>query len=115
MTEATQCADPEALDCYCRLDGVVDLLSRKYAMQVVCAVGALGRARYGDIEDAFGEVSSSTLSARLDDLTEAGLLARERYDEIPPLVEYELTDDGEQLCDRLDPLLRWAESAEIDT
>ncbi len=96
--------------CFCRLEGVIDLLSRKYAMQVVCAVDHLGPARYGELEDAFGgEVSSSTLSARLEDLTEAGLLEREQYDEIPPRVEYTLTEDGEALAEHLEPLLRWAE------
>lgn len=95
--------------CLCPLGGVMDLLSRKHAMQVVCVVGELGPVRYGRIEDTFGEVSSSTLSARLDELTEAGLLTRERYDEIPPRVEYDLTADGEQLAERLEPLLLWAE------
>lgn len=97
-------------NCYCPLDGMMDLLSRKYAMQVVCAVGFLGPARYSEIEDAFGGVSSSTLSARLDELTEAELLARERYAEIPPRVEYDLTDDGEELCELLEPLLQWVEN-----
>jgi DNA-binding HxlR family transcriptional regulator len=96
------------LRCYCRLDGVLELLSRRYAMQVVCTVGALGTARYGEIESAFGDVSSSTLSARLSDLVDAGLLARDQYDEIPPRVEYELTPAGETLCERLQPLLEWA-------
>ncbi len=115
----TENADPGSVDddspsggprCYCPLGGVMDLLSRKYAMQVVCTVGALGPVRYGDVEAAFGDVSSSTLSARLRDLTEAGLLEREQHDEIPPRVEYDLTDDGEELCDLLDPLVRWAEA-----
>ena len=88
----------------------MDLLSRRYAMQVICVVGALGPARYGEIEGAFGEVSSSTLSARLEELVDAGFLAREQYAEIPPRVEYELTDSGERLCRRLEPLLEWAES-----
>lgn len=96
--------------CYCPVGGVMDLLSRKYAMQVVCTVGALGPVRYGGIEEAFGEVSSSTLSARLSELTEAGLLEREQHDAIPPRVEYELTADGEQLREALTPLLRWVEA-----
>ena len=95
--------------CYCPLGGVMDVLSRKYAMQVICVVGALGPVRYGGIESTFGEVSSSTLSTRLDELTEAGLLERERYAEIPPRVEYDLTADGEELCERLEPLLCWVE------
>lgn len=100
--------------CYCPLDGVIDLLSRKYAMQVVCVVGALQPVRYGEIEAAFGEVSSSTLSARLGDLTDAGLLHREQYDTIPPQVEYTLTGEGEELRDALEPLLAWVESHESE-
>ncbi len=96
--------------CYCPLGGVMDLLSRRYAMQVICVVGAIGPARYGDIEKTFGQVSSSTLSTRLDDLVEAGLLSREQYAEIPPRVKYDLTEKGEELRERLDPLLEWAET-----
>jgi DNA-binding HxlR family transcriptional regulator len=95
--------------CYCPLGGVMDLLSRNYAIQVICVVGTLRPVRYGEIEATFGEVSSSTLSTRLNELTEAGILARERYAEIPPRVEYDLTTDGEELCELLLPLLRWVE------
>ncbi|RQG96767.1 winged helix-turn-helix transcriptional regulator [Natrarchaeobius oligotrophus] len=94
--------------CYCQLGGVLELLSRKHAIQVICLVGETGPVRYGEIEDAFGAVSSSTLSARLDELVGAGYLAREQYDEIPPRVEYDLTTTGEQLQQRLQPLLEWA-------
>ncbi|PSP97658.1 hypothetical protein BRC89_10690 [Halobacteriales archaeon QS_4_70_19] len=79
----------------------MDLLSRKYTIQVICVVGALEPVRYGEIERAFDEVSSSTLSTRLEDLTEAGLLDREQYDEIPPRVEYRLTADGASLAGRV--------------
>ncbi|MFW6354904.1 MAG: winged helix-turn-helix transcriptional regulator [Verrucomicrobiota bacterium] len=51
--------------------------------------------------------STSTLSARLDELVDAGLLDRERYAEIPPRVEYELTDDGAELAERLRPVAEW--------
>lgn len=109
-TDADRTAD--APTCLCPLGDVMDLLSRRYAMQVVCVVDALGPVRYGDIEAAFGTVSSSTLSTRLDELVAAGLLAREQYAEIPPRVEYDLTDDGAALAERLRPLLAWAEARE---
>lgn len=106
----TETGEPSPeLTCYCPLDGVISLLSRKYAIQVICVIGALDEARYGDIDAAFGEVSSSTLSSRLEELTEAGLLARVQHDTIPPKVEYSLTDAGETLCERLVPVLEWAE------
>ncbi|WP_254767925.1 winged helix-turn-helix transcriptional regulator [Salinilacihabitans rarus] len=93
--------------CYCPVGGVMDLLSKRYAVQVICVVGAVGPARYGEIEAAFESVSSSTLSRRLDELAEADLLAREQYAEIPPRVEYDLTPTGEELCRRLEPLVEW--------
>ena len=110
----TEASDPSNIDqdCLCPLGGVMDLLSRRYAMQLICVVGAIGPARYGDIEETFDGVSSSTLSTRLDELVKAGILSREQYAEIPPRVEYELTETGEELGQHLEPLLKWAE--EID-
>ncbi|ADQ69286.1 winged helix-turn-helix transcriptional regulator [Halogeometricum borinquense] len=99
-------------NCYCPLGGVMELLSRRYAMQVICVVGAIGPARYGEIAETFGEVSSSTLSTRLDELVERGYLSREQYAEIPPRVEYELTERGDELREKLDPLLEWADEQE---
>ena len=105
---------PDDVQCLCPLGGVIDLLSRKYAIQVVCVVGALGPVRYGEIESVFGEVSSSTLSTRLEELVEAGMLERERYAEIPPRVEYELTGDGRELAGLLEPLLEWVADRDGD-
>lgn len=116
MSENSSVADeepdalPDEVRCYCRLSGLVDLLGSKYAIQIVCVVGGLQPVRYGEIEAAFGDVSSSTLSTRLDELREAGLLERQQYDEIPPRVVYSLTDDGEELRALLEPLLEWVES-----
>lgn len=112
-TADAQEAAPDGHDCLCPLGGVMDLLSRRYAMQLVCVVDAIGPARYGEIEATFAEVSSSTLSTRLDELVEAGLLHREQYAEIPPRVEYELTDTGQELSALLQPLLEWAEESKI--
>ena len=109
MDETTQANASAAETCYCPTSGVIDLLSRTYAIQTLCAVGTLQPVRYGELETAFGDVSSSTLSSRLGDLTEAGLLERNQYDEIPPRVEYRLTEDGTELCALLDPVLEWAQ------
>lgn len=101
--------EQERAACLCPLSDVLDLLSKKYAMQVVCAVGVLGPVRYRDLSDQLGDVSSSTLSTRLEELVDASLLVREQYDEIPPRVEYQLTDDGQELADRLEPVVEWAQ------
>jgi DNA-binding HxlR family transcriptional regulator len=102
----------DELRCYCQLGDVVDLLSRKYAMQVLCVVNATDPTRFSRLEELLSDASSSTLSARLDELAEAGLLTRTQYDEVPPRVEYELTDDGRELAVRLEPVLEWVDEHE---
>jgi DNA-binding HxlR family transcriptional regulator len=64
--------------------------------------------RFSDFQERLA-ISPKTLSARLSELVELGFGVRRSYDEIPPRVEYELTDDGAALAERLEPLLRWAE------
>jgi DNA-binding HxlR family transcriptional regulator len=102
----------EEVDCACAASGVIDLLSRKYAIPVFCVLAATDTARFGDFEELIGSASTSTLSARLDEIVDAGLATRTQYDEIPPRVEYELTADGRELGERLQPLVAWAAARE---
>ena len=107
--ESTSFETPDDLACYCRLGGVMDRLSRKYAMQVLCVVNATEPTRFRKLEELLPDASTSTLSNRLDELVEAGLLTRTQYDEIPPRVEYAMTDGGRELATRLEPVLEWVE------
>lgn len=94
--------------CYCPLDGVIDTVGRKYAMQVVAILGSNGPTRFGDLEERLAVTSSSTLSGCLSDLVDEDLVERRSFDEIPPRVEYSLTPRGRELEERLQPLLEWA-------
>lgn len=94
--------------CYCPLTGVINTVSKKYAMQLISVIGAHGPIRFGELEDHITTASTSTLTNRLDELVEANLVTRTQYNEIPPRVEYELTDDGIELREKLEPLLEWA-------
>jgi len=98
--------------CYCPLTGVIDTLSRKYAMQLVSIIGVHDSLRFAEIEEHLPTASTSTISKRLDEFEEAGLISRTQYNEIPPRVEYSLTDDGDEVRTRLEPLLEWASAAE---
>ncbi|PSQ03560.1 transcriptional regulator [Halobacteriales archaeon QS_4_69_31] len=94
--------------CYCLLSDVMELLGRKYVMDIVCIVGAHGTVRFGEIEEHLPGASTSTLSTRLDELVEEGLVERERYAEIPPRVEYSLSEEGRELAERFEPVFEWA-------
>ncbi|MEF8802275.1 MAG: helix-turn-helix domain-containing protein [Halapricum sp.] len=98
--------------CYCPLTGVIETLSQKYAMQLISIIGAHESLRFAAIEEHLSRASTSTISKRLDEFEEAGLISRTQYNEIPPRVEYSLTEDGDEVSTRLDPLLEWASTAE---
>lgn len=93
--------------CYCPLTGIIETLGRKYSMQLVSIIGAHDSLRFAEIESHLPTASSSTISKRLSEFESAGLVTRTQYDEIPPRVEYALTEDGAALRDRLQPLLEW--------
>jgi DNA-binding HxlR family transcriptional regulator len=98
--------------CYCPIDGVIDAISKKYSLQIVGLLGANGPMRYSDLEELLDATSSSLLSTRLEELAEEDLIERRSFDEIPPRVEYSLTQRGRELETRIQPLLEWAAEAD---
>lgn len=102
------CASPgaEAADtCYCTVDELVDVISRKHSLSVLNYVGTRGAVRFGELEEGLSGISSSTLSETLRLLTGVGLLERTAHAEAPPRVEYRTTDAGETLLRRFHQLL----------
>jgi len=87
---------------------LLDLLGKAHTMAVLSAFAfAEEPLRFSDIENDLG-IAPNTLSARLSDLTEAGLLDRTAYDEIPPRVEYTPTEKAEALFPVFAHLHHWA-------
>ena len=80
-----------------------DLLGRRYALAIVYASRA-GATRFNEFKQVLGPVPPTTLSARLDELAEAGIFERRIIDSRPPRTEYALTDKGAQLSALLDAL-----------
>lgn len=68
--------------------------------------------RYSDLERLIPAISQKMLAQQLRQLEADGIVARKLYPQIPPKVEYRLTDWGQALCPALDALLKWAEQRE---
>ena len=66
-----------------------------------------GTRRLGELKRAIGTVSQKVLTAQLRDMEEKGLLTRKVYAEVPPRVEYTLTDTGYSLKPILDAMVVW--------
>ena len=66
-----------------------------------------GTMRFGELKKSIGTVSQKGLTAQLRDMEEKGLLTRKVYAEVPPRVEYTLTDTGYSLKPVLDAMWAW--------
>jgi DNA-binding HxlR family transcriptional regulator len=78
-----------------------DLLERRWTLSILYA-SIEGAARFNEFRQALGRVPPATLTARLTELVDAGVLERRVLDTRPPAVEYRLTRQGRQF----EPVLR---------
>ena len=113
MTEENACGcefhfDPADGGCLCPTTDIVNVIGRKYSLLLLSLIADRGVARFNEIKSELGEISSSTLSIRLTELEEAGLIERRSFAELPPRVEYSLTGEGVTLRRGLLTLTRTA-------
>ena len=66
-----------------------------------------GTKRFGELKKSIGMVSQKVLTAKLRDMEDKGLLTRKVYAEVPPRVEYTLTETGYSLKQILDSMVAW--------
>lgn len=93
--------------CICPLEGVIDTISKKWALLIIHVLGNRPRIRFNELSKELAGISPKTLTDTLAVLQREGFVGREAFSEIPPRVEYFLTDDGRELWDAILPLLEW--------
>lgn len=68
-----------------------------------------GTKRFGELKKSIGSVSQKVLTAQLRDMEKKGFVSRKVYAEVPPRVEYSLTETGKSLKPILDAMGNWGE------
>lgn len=72
-----------------------------------------GTKRFGELQRSIGSISQKVLTQQLRSMEEDGLVVRKVYAEVPPRVEYSLTDAGLSLKSILDAMLKWGEQYKL--
>jgi DNA-binding HxlR family transcriptional regulator len=86
---------------------VLDRIGDKWSLLVIGTLRS-GPLRFGELEEAVAGISQRMLTLTLKHLVEDGLVRRTAYAEVPPRVEYELTELGETLVPLVMALAEWA-------
>lgn len=92
----------------CPVETTLTLISDKWKVLVLRDL-MQGTKRFGELRKSIGHVTQKVLTAKLRQMEESGLLTRTVYAEVPPRVEYTLTELGYSLKPILDAMWVWGE------
>ena len=93
----------------CRVETTLTLISDKWKVLILRDL-LPGTKRFGELKKSIGHVSQKVLTAQLRQMEQSGLLTRTVYPEVPPRVEYSLTELGYSLKPILDAMSTWGEN-----
>ena len=92
----------------CPIRDVLSKLGDKWTMLIMVTLKMNGTMRFCDIQKTIGDISQRMLTVTLRSLETDGLIARKVYAEVPPRVEYSLTETGYSLMPHIESLVGWA-------
>lgn len=90
----------------CPVETTLSLIGDKWKVLILRDLMP-GTKRFGELRRSIGTVSQKVLTAQLRDMEENGLVCRKVYAEVPPRVEYSLTERGQSLQPILDAMRDW--------
>ncbi|MGI0088598.1 MAG: winged helix-turn-helix transcriptional regulator [Nitrosotalea sp.] len=100
----------ESIVLFCPLQGVIDIISKKWSLLVINEIGNHKSIRFNELGRELKGITAKSLTNTLNELQSNRLILRKDFDEKLPRTEYSLTDDGVKLYHIIIPLLQWAAS-----
>ncbi len=98
----------DALFPNCPIRNVLSRIGDKWSMLVIFTLENNCCLRFKELQRSIPDISQKMLTATLKTLEADGLVLRKAFPEVPPRVEYSLTDKGKSLLPHIDGLLSWA-------
>ncbi|MFW6694430.1 winged helix-turn-helix transcriptional regulator [Streptomyces sp. MAR4 CNX-425] len=91
----------------CGIDAAMEVIGGKWKVLILWALDEHPPRRFGELRRLLPGVTEKVLASHLRELEADGIVRRVSYEEVPPRVEYSLTDDGTRLNAALAPLAAW--------
>ena len=95
-------------DIRCPLEYGMELFGGKWNSRIICVLATLGTLRYSELRKEMGNITDAVLASTLKELIANEIVSRKSYDEIPPRVEYSLTEKGFTVVPILQSICKWA-------
>lgn len=93
----------------CPMRRTLELLNGKWRTHIIYELCKKPSCRFGELKKAVPRITNTMLSSTLRDLESLGIIHREQFNEIPPHVEYSLTEKGKALLPVFTELAKWGE------
>ncbi len=97
-----------AKDIRCPLEYGLEIFGGKWNSRIICVLAAKETLRYSELRQEMGNITDAVLASTLKILIANGLVLRKSYDEIPPRVEYTLTEKGKSVVPILQSICHWS-------
>lgn len=91
----------------CPIRHMLDIIGGKWKLPILCILSEEKPVRYNSIKRKLGGITNMMLSQSLKELESYGMLKRIQYNEVPPRVEYELSEKGKSLMPILENMAGW--------
>jgi DNA-binding HxlR family transcriptional regulator len=95
------------------VETIIRLLEGRWKLVILFHLFGGQVQRFSDLEKLITGISQKMLAQQLRQLEDDGIVERTVHEQVPPRVDYRLTDWGQMLCPALDALLKWAESRDV--
>lgn len=96
-------------DIRCPLEYGLDVFGGKWKSRIICVLADKEFLRYSMIRREMCNITDAVLATTLKELIRDGIVKRKQYDEIPPRVEYSLTEKGKSVVPILQSICQWSE------
>ncbi|MCD7903107.1 MAG: helix-turn-helix transcriptional regulator [Oscillospiraceae bacterium] len=95
-------------DIRCPLECGLSVFGGKWNSRIICVLAEMGTLRYSEIRSEMGNITDAVLASTLKSLIANGIVERKSYDEIPPRVEYSLSETGKTVVPILQSICQWS-------